>query len=144
MPWDNLVLVAPLFVIIGTCVWFYSDGNEQTKLKAAIQNENLITLQKLFEKHEPNMILGTNTPLILAIQGGKIRAVETILSCKGQPNFKGLNGLTPLSWAVLTTNSEIAKILLKGGASPNATNVDGSTALSISKGSPQFNSYFEN
>ena len=40
-----------------------------------------------------------------------------------------VHGLTPLSWAALTGNSEIVDLLLESGADVNARNRDGGTAL---------------
>src|SRR5690349_9130166 len=66
---------------------------------------------------------GTN--LVTAVQDENRAAVMSLLKQKGNVNTQDEDGSTPLAWAALRCNVEIAQLLLKAGANPNLTNEQG-------------------
>ena len=72
-----------------------------------------------------------------AVRGDDRTAVEQLLRQKANPNEADNDGATPLSWAVLRANPDIATLLLQAGADPNRANElgIGPLSLAISNGS---------
>src|SRR5215831_6641400 len=69
--------------------------------------------------------------LFAAVQNEDRAAVAAILRQKGDVNAREEDGATPLAWAALRCNREIAALLLKAGANPNLTNEQGVGPLYI-------------
>jgi ankyrin repeat protein len=63
--------------------------------------------------------------LFEAVQGDDEKSVATLIREKVDVNAKEEDGATPLAWAALRCNLDIAKLLLKSGANPNLTNEQG-------------------
>lgn len=76
--------------------------------------------------------------LIEAVQNEDRGAVAALIGKKVDVNAREDDGATPLAWAVVRCNLEIAKLLLEAGANPNLTNEQGIGPLSIAitNGSP--------
>lgn len=71
---------------------------------------------------------GAATPLICAAFGGKIEAVQFLISKKANLNLRDSTGNTALMYAV-TTGSEVAIALVKAGADVHMKDNMGRTAL---------------
>ncbi|MBI2687375.1 MAG: ankyrin repeat domain-containing protein [Acidobacteria bacterium] len=78
-----------------------------------------------------------NRALLDAVRNDDRGAVELLLKEGANPNERESDGSTPLAWAAMRTNSDIAAMLLKAGADPNLTNElgIGPLALAIGNGS---------
>ena len=63
--------------------------------------------------------------LLMAVQNEDRAAVTALLGQKADVNARELDGATPLAWAALRANRDIAALLLKAGANPNLTNEQG-------------------
>src|SRR5262249_45280122 len=63
--------------------------------------------------------------LFTAVRNEDRAAVAALLREKGDVNAREEDGATPLAWAALRCNREIAGLLLKAGANPNLTNEQG-------------------
>ena len=75
--------------------------------------------------------------LIQAVQDDDLATVTRLLREKADVNAREEDGATPLAWAALRCNIEIATLLLKAGANPNLTNEQmvGPLYLAITNGS---------
>lgn len=75
--------------------------------------------------------------LLNAVRGDDRAAVQQLLREGANPNERESDGTTPLGWAAVRTNAEIAGLLLKAGADVNLTNELGlgPLALAIANGS---------
>ena len=72
---------------------------------------------------------GTYTPLINAIDMGDAAMVRYLLSAGANIHGHDLRGLDPLSRAVLSNYTDVAKVLIERGADVNAPNGTGYTPL---------------
>src|SRR5215472_18635206 len=63
--------------------------------------------------------------LFTAVQNEDRAAVAALLRQKEDVNAREEDGATPLAWAALRCNRQIAALLLKAGANPNLTNEQG-------------------
>lgn len=72
---------------------------------------------------------GGYTPLLLAVDAGKIKVVEYLLSVKADPNKKDPLGQTALHTAITREHTDIALLLIGKGADVNAKDKDGLTPL---------------
>ena len=72
-----------------------------------------------------------------AVRGDDRIAVEQLLRQKANPNEADTDGSTPLAWAAIRANPDIASLLLQAGADPNRANElgIGPLSLAISNGS---------
>jgi ankyrin repeat protein len=70
-------------------------------------------------------------PLFTAVQNEDRTAVMALLRQKTDVNAREDDGATPLAWAALRCNREIATLLLKAGANPDLTNEQGIGPLYI-------------
>lgn len=77
--------------------------------------------------------------LLDAVRNDDRSAAEQLLKQGANPNERESDGSTPLSWAAMRSNHEIAILLLKAGADPNLTNElgIGPLALAITNGSAE-------
>ncbi len=66
-----------------------------------------------------------------AVRGDDRLAVEQLLRQKANPNEPDSDGSTPLAWAALRANADIANLLLQAGADPNRANELGIGPLSL-------------
>jgi ankyrin repeat protein len=61
-----------------------------------------------------------NTPLMIAIQGGHMEALNALLECDGSPSQLDMQdtglGSTALAWAAYTSNTDAARALIHAGA----------------------------
>ena len=65
-----------------------------------------------------------------AVRRGDIDAVKELLAKDADTNTEdGQFGVSPLSWAALLGQTEIAELLIRNGADVNGRNRDGGTAL---------------
>lgn len=69
--------------------------------------------------------------LIEAVQNDDRGLIAALLSKKVDVNQREDDGATPLSWAAVRCNLDIAGLLLKAGANPNLTNEQGIGPLSL-------------
>ncbi|HEY3761533.1 MAG TPA: ankyrin repeat domain-containing protein [Verrucomicrobiae bacterium] len=69
------------------------------------------------------------TPLETAAQYGEIAAAEILLNHGANPNYRDLNGDTPLHYAQSTPSREMVGLLLDHHADPNVRNSQGKTPL---------------
>lgn len=74
-------------------------------------------------------------PLCLAISKGDITTVKQIISYGIDINETTNRGMTPLMYAAIYNQSEIAKLLLEKGAKLDMKDKSGSTALDHAKNS---------
>lgn len=76
--------------------------------------------------------------LIEAVQNEDRGAVAALIGKKVDVNAQEDDGATPLAWAVVRCNLELARLLLEAGANPNLTNEQGIGPLNIAitNGSP--------
>ncbi|MDQ6707619.1 MAG: ankyrin repeat domain-containing protein, partial [Acidobacteriota bacterium] len=76
--------------------------------------------------------------LIEAVQNEDRGAVAALIGNKVDVNAQEDDGATPLAWAVVRCNLELAKLLLEAGANPNLANEQGIGPLNIAitNGSP--------
>ena len=72
-------------------------------------------------------------PLCLAISKGDIEKVKQIIAYGIDVNDTTNRGMTPLMYAAIYNQSEIAKLLLEKGANLNLKDKSGSTALDHAK-----------
>jgi len=81
---------------------------------------------------------GSGQTLLHAVQNDDQGSLTALLSKKVDVNALGDDGATPLAWAAVRCNVEIATLLLKAGANPNLTNEQGVGPLyiAITNGSP--------
>ncbi len=77
------------------------------------------------------------TALLSACERGHPEIVKLLLEVGANPNFKSLEGLTPLAIASRQGNTEIAKLLLARGADIKARTENGKTALNLASGRGQ-------
>lgn len=100
----------------------------------AVKDNNLNDILKLF-------ILGANansknaegyTPIYYAVQEGHNKALNILLDNQGNPNLD-CNGMSPLHYAVKSSNFGIVKTLLKFGAAYNQTSANNSIPLHFAK-----------
>lgn len=77
--------------------------------------------------------------LIEAVQNDDRSAVEALLNARVDLNAPEEDGATPLAWAAVRCNVEIAALLLNAGADPNITNEQGigPVYIAIVNGSPE-------
>ena len=68
------------------------------------------------------------TPLLAAIEGGFLEAVEVLLSKGAQIDTPNRAGETPLVTAVLARNVDLMELLLANGANPDRTDNTGRSA----------------
>ena len=61
----------------------------------------------------------------------KLEVVETLINLGSKLNSKTVLGYTPLHFAVMKNNKELAKLLIKRGANTQSKNVDSKTPLDI-------------
>jgi ankyrin repeat protein len=83
-------------------------------------------------------LTGYGPAIIQAVQDDDRAAVAELLKRKVDVNVREEDGATPLSWAAVRCNVEIARLLLQAGANPNLRNEQGIDALylAIVNGSP--------
>ena len=83
-------------------------------------------------------VSGPGQALIQAVQNDAPAAVSELLAQKVDVNVREDDGATPLAWAALRCNRDIAGLLLKAGADPNLRNEQGigPLYLAITNGSP--------
>ncbi len=83
-------------------------------------------------------LTGYGPAIIQAVQNDDRAAVAELLKRKVDVNAREEDGATPLSWAAVRCNVEIARLLLRAGADPNLRNEQGIDALylAIVNGSP--------
>jgi len=67
----------------------------------------------------------SGSALLTAVQNDDRAAVAAALRQTTDVNVRDEDGATPLAWAALRCNREIADLLLKAGANPNLTNEQG-------------------
>src|SRR5690242_14969804 len=65
-----------------------------------------------------------------AAQNQDWKTVRTLLSAKADVNELQGDGATALAWASYWDNAEVADLLIRGGANPNAINTYGVSPLS--------------
>ena len=74
----------------------------------------------------------TDAPdLFRAVRDDDRAAVQQLLRQGANPNAREPDGTTPLGWAAVRTNGEIAGLLLKAGADANLTNELGLGPLAL-------------
>ena len=72
------------------------------------------------------------TPLFRAVQKGLSSSIQALLQAKANPNCKIVNDMTPLLWAIQSSNEDIALILLGNKkVDINAYGPDKTTALEV-------------
>jgi len=104
-----------------------TNAKGETPLYIAVQKDNAELATLLLEK-QASQTLATkdgDTPLLLAMRAGKMPFVNLLLAAK--PNLKGMKGLdgaTPVSCAVSTSNLDLLTKLLALGAEVNGTYKD--------------------
>jgi ankyrin repeat protein len=83
-------------------------------------------------------LTGYGPAIIQAVQNDDRAAVTDLLHRKIDVNAREEDGATPLSWAAVRCNVEIARLLLRAGANPNLRNEQGIDALYLAmvNGSP--------
>ena len=83
-------------------------------------------------------LTGYGPAIIQAVQNDDQAAVAELLKQKADVNAREEDGATPLSWAAVRCNLEIARLLLGAGANPNLRNEQGIDPLylAIVNGSP--------
>jgi len=81
---------------------------------------------------------GSGQTLIQAVQNDDQSSVAALLREKVDVNAREDDGATPLAWAAVRCNIQIAGLLLRAGANPNLTNEQGIGPLyiAITNGSP--------
>ena len=79
---------------------------------------------------DPNAPAGENdwTPLIHAVHKNQAASVAALLDSGAEPN-RAVDGGTPLMWAAGYGNTPIVEMLMRRGANPRLTDLDGETAL---------------
>ena len=70
-----------------------------------------------------------NTPLLIAIRGGKTVTISKLLAAKADINLSNKVGSNALMIVATNPNAEIVKLLLDGGIKVEATDLEGKTAL---------------
>jgi hypothetical protein len=86
----------------------------------------LVTLAGVFST--PTGLHGQE--LIRASKAGRVERVEALLaSDPGRVDPRDENGYTPLRWAAIRGQTEVAILLLESGADPNTVGADGGTPL---------------
>jgi uncharacterized protein len=71
------------------------------------------------------------TPLLRAVHGNDMNAVERLIKGGADVNAKNDYGTSPILEAALNGNTAIIERLLKAGADPNSAGPDGMTPLMI-------------
>jgi ankyrin repeat protein len=102
-------------------------------LSEAIRDGNLEETRKIL-RNKPNLNVRDEyklLPLFHAIEGGHADIVDELLAAGADPKIALPGGDTVLAQAAWTSNVRIAKALLDHGASVNAANAQGETALTM-------------
>ena len=63
----------------------------------------------------------------------ELEVAKTLIKLGSKINSKTVLGYTPLHFAVMKDNKDLAKLLIRKGANPETVNVDGKTPLDIAK-----------
>jgi ankyrin repeat protein len=82
----------------------------------------------------PSPSIGPGNPLIGAVQNDDRSSVVELLHQHPDVNARLEDGATALAWAAVRSNSDIAELLLKGGANPNIVNEQGIGPLYLAIG----------
>ncbi|KAH9956629.1 ankyrin repeat-containing domain protein [Russula dissimulans] len=110
------------------------DNNGKTALHWALSIEDVGAIQMLLEHgaevHHPESVFGW-TPLILAIQNGRVDIVRLLLFHNADVEAEGSEGMRALHWAVYDGNFEMVWALLEWGADVHAGNGFNQTPLEI-------------
>ncbi|UFH33753.1 ankyrin repeat domain-containing protein [Chryseobacterium sp. C-71] len=104
--------------------------------RQAIQSDNIEKFTAVFPKADFDKCLNVKdqsyTMLSYSILNNKKAISNFLLNNKADVN-KACNGITPLMNAAMHGNADMAKMLLKKGASKSAKNSNGETAKDIAK-----------
>lgn len=128
-----------LFLLLFYFFPSFGQSLSETEMVAAIQNQNIDILSTgLNPSNVNNALNGKSNPLLVAIDRNAEKSVGYLLSIKANPDVE-INSRTALMLAVQKQNTQIVKLLLKHGASINATDSLGNTALMIASTGSKLN-----
>jgi ankyrin repeat protein len=105
----------------------------ETPLLAAINAEDLATVELLLELSADPDFGGVQVPLTAAVLTGEVPMVEALLAAEAEVDQPGEDGITPLMSAASAGHLAIVKRLVELGADPTAQDDDGRTALDVAK-----------
>jgi uncharacterized protein len=109
-------------------------NNRISALHAAINGGQVKTVEWLLERKGINVDLPTakrESPLLLAVQAGRMDMVRPLLAAGAKPNTKDEEGQTPLTVAARTNSQEIVEALIAAKAALDAPDKAGMSALTI-------------
>ncbi len=118
------------------------DENNDTPLIIAARNGQsgivrLLAAKKGIDLDATNH--ARSTALLAACEQGHSEIAKLLLEIGANPNFRALEGFTPLAIASRQGNTEIVKLLLERGADIKARTDSGKTALNLASGRGQLN-----
>ncbi|MCX5923141.1 MAG: ankyrin repeat domain-containing protein [Candidatus Dependentiae bacterium] len=113
-------------------------GNTRTPLETAVLKKDKVAVSQLIKNganlnNINTLTEGHTSPLILAIKNYDTSMIEFLLSNGALTDLIFEFGKTALHFATELDSLKIVKMLLKAGANPSATDIDGNTPLSIAK-----------
>jgi len=131
---SSLSIIRCLLIVLVSC-----GAAKAHEIHDAVQSGDLDKIKTLLEQ-KPELANEQgdrgNTPLIVAVKGGRLEIAQFLLAYNADVNFKAKNvpisggtsmGGTPLHWAVNQSDISMAELLLTNGADLNI--VDGGTPL---------------
>lgn len=131
----KISLIPFLFFFVQT----FGQSSSESDLITAIKNQNLEVLSsRINSSNVNNALTGNINPLLLAIENNAPKSVHYLLNVNANPDAT-ISTRTGLMLASQKQNFEIVKLLLKHGASINATDSLGNTALMIASTGSKLN-----
>ncbi len=111
------IILISIIIIISGCRDIYDIDN----MESAERYHSEFVRQNLERKYSVNYIFKDKgqRALIYAVGEGDVGGIEKYFKTKGSVNFRGLNGETPLYWALIKNKYISFESLLKLGANPN-------------------------
>jgi ankyrin repeat protein len=134
----NWLTVGVPLALIALLVTYRALPPKNVRLIVAAQTGHVDVVERLLQQGiSPDAVSGTNSPLVIAIRHRQHAIVRVLLDHGANANFGAGSGVTPLSWAVRTDDSDLVEALVHAGANPELPNADGKSARDEAKSAPE-------